>query len=427
MHSISTASSPIAHDDLGRTGRGMLERVRERLLRDPVDRQVERSAARAAGSPSNRSVTSRPADRICSASAVEIVDPALRGESSPRPRRAAGRRARAASRPARSRPVRSIASSAAAARPRVMLDHAPRGGRLDRHHAHAVSDHVMHLAGQPLALGGRGCELLLPLELQLGHASLGLHAAACAARSRSANRPTTRPVRTVGRAAREVPQRAQIELVPDDHPDGGDHGRDDAARASRTRTRSPPPARSAASARRPRAWRRTAATSSRRTSRTPAGAHRSADRAVSCAKGTSRAGAGGRLRTIDIAQAGILRPCPRSWGPTGPSVTSAARPSRRAAPARPRPAGRFVVQEHDATRLHWDLRLERDGVLVSWAIPNGIPHEPEGEPHGGARRGPPARLHRLRGRDPGGQLRRRHGEDLGRAAPTSARSGSRRR
>jgi bifunctional non-homologous end joining protein LigD len=37
---------------------------------------------------------------------------------------------------------------------------------------------------------------------------------------------------------------------------------------------------------------------------------------------------------------------------------------------------RFVVQEHSARRLHWDLRLERDGVAASWAIPNGIPKDP---------------------------------------------------
>jgi bifunctional non-homologous end joining protein LigD len=49
-------------------------------------------------------------------------------------------------------------------------------------------------------------------------------------------------------------------------------------------------------------------------------------------------------------------------------------PQQRRGSATPR--SRFVIQEHHARRLHWDFRLERDGALVSWALPRGVPDDP---------------------------------------------------
>lgn len=57
-----------------------------------------------------------------------------------------------------------------------------------------------------------------------------------------------------------------------------------------------------------------------------------------------------------------------------------AEPKGKPLPKLVKGASRFVIQKHDASRLHYDFRLEMDGVLKSWAVPKGLTWE-KGEKH----------------------------------------------
>src|SRR5438093_3564984 len=56
----------------------------------------------------------------------------------------------------------------------------------------------------------------------------------------------------------------------------------------------------------------------------------------------------------------------RTGEPSGETASTATRPGRL----------RFVIQKHAARNLHFDLRLELDGVMKSWAVPKGPSYDP---------------------------------------------------
>jgi hypothetical protein len=214
----------VAHHHRRTAGSGVLEGVGESLLGDPVDREVERGRD---GRPLALVVHGHvEAGRAhLGGEGIEIVDAALGRQVG------GGGRAQHGHDPAQLGervPARAFHCLQRSGGPlRIALHHPAGSRRLDRHDAHAVRDHVVDVARQPLALGGCGRELLLPFELQLDHAPFRGDRGGLGGAQAVREDPDHQRREDVGRAPREVTQRREVQLVPHHDPTRGDECRGD--------------------------------------------------------------------------------------------------------------------------------------------------------------------------------------------------------